>query len=1784
MAVQTSDSSPRSRSSFPSSSSCSSPSSSSSSFSSSSSPSSPSSGYSSSSSPSPPSPACRRLHALASAARDQQRLPPASCPSPPLSSSGSLPSFSGARLPGHGDRAEDPARLQAQNSRLLPRPRSLQLLSQRTAVGPTAFPPPSSIPAFASALPPSVYPRSPGLPPSSFPSSPPQPFSPASLLSLAASGASQRAAGPHSGCGKRHVEADGMQAQGAREAEREWREESRAAAPARPTLESNARVGRKRERGRVGERRAGRSSFPQGRRKVRTANRETDAASAEPSLTAPPENADQRAAKSEHSPHELSIPGAATASAAPQLSGPSLPSPSSTSCIAEEREKVSWSGARSAKRPASEREDRPGSAKKPKGASQKRWAHRAKPSEPISAANLCWDDSPTMQSDAHASASLNAAPSSPGTSPWCVETPRAGPGEARVASSAVSTATTDSETRRPGDSASSGALLETSEAPLHPGGTGETQAPRQENPRKEENLRKEENPEQEENPAKKENRGQEAGEERRGDEAREDVCSPQGESASRVASQQTEEERGGARSLASAHLRPPSLRDVIRLVAAPHRLRVLLEGEGPRERKGRKGGNAAQNGSEGEEERVDCLCCGETCPVCSSAPSAARQLFPWRAALVARQDEASLSFALASAENARRDCGEEATEREVEEGEGEEEGEESVVTPEDWYTIEQLRRCDRGNKFFFLRVPPDITAQTAEMLTEVLLTDVGAFHIFVPFQETREVPAAPPERASPFPSRLPSAPAACDSSPASALLRANAASRSQASACTQRGSEASCGGAGTSQQALETGERGEGRGEKDGEAGSDRQAGAQSEGCMSGDAEGEGLAPSSSGCGGPEKCGERGGEGEGCGVVRDSDEEARNVKEEKRAKGIAEADGETGGEGLPPRGDREGERRQRVDEESIPGGMRNALRVKDEQEVRDAQTEAERLGDSDEEEGRLLDTRLRALLASPRACAVRQRLEGALRRLRLLLSRGESAARADAERPEGAAESAIDRRSASGAGSGDEREENSGRRLRRASEAAIPRGLCPFCQPGADEGGHPGTHQRSPGVSASQCRNNGEDERGEGEENRGKESEEHLQRAGEVNMTEGDTQPERKEEKDEREELQEKTPGRRDALWLLHRLCHVSPASRPSPPTSAAVSSSFSPSCSSASVLFSPATAEQPVTERQSEWPSASPLPELASENLEDARQEDHLFAELLLRLYSSPWRRSLLDACTSRSCLRSSSSRPPSSRGSFLSSSSSFGSEFLPHAFAIPASPASSDGASSPQKADAWSLQRDTNGDGRRLGPPAPGPASSHFSAPAQRLAVERLLAVDEPLPPSQRGLPGPSVASLKDERGVKRVRQTCVLVEPLQATVCLVDPYFHMSRCALLYRKYSAPLSLVSPQEVDSSQETDATNSSPSLPSSPPSPSSPSSSSSVSTLAVPEDDPKRSGPSSDAPARGGRSRGSRGRRGRRGAFSARRGECKRASEAREGGDPGARSLATEETVEARNRAPTEKNASHERGREKEGGRDRTGVALGGEDVKTRKVEEEAGLRCAPLLAPPRKLFRGFLVNHDGTLPQNLASQLLRNREASRDEQRRQQAFLEAEVVEWPSVPAPRRFPDRRRRRYELAITAKRVKLQKSRIHGYGVYAVDWIKAGETIMEYVGQTYAYKQRKGGPDGEEPSLAEIREARYDWQHGNCYIFSLEVDKGPTEGNPNFSKTKFVDATDSGNLARYINHSCEPNCESVRMPHNAVAIVALRDLLPGEELFYDYHFSDKSKEACLCGARTCTGNM
>jgi len=77
----------------------------------------------------------------------------------------------------------------------------------------------------------------------------------------------------------------------------------------------------------------------------------------------------------------------------------------------------------------------------------------------------------------------------------------------------------------------------------------------------------------------------------------------------------------------------------------------------------------------------------------------------------------------------------------------------------------------------------------------------------------------------------------------------------------------------------------------------------------------------------------------------------------------------------------------------------------------------------------------------------------------------------------------------------------------------------------------------------------------------------------------------------------------------------------------------------------------------------------------------------------------------------------------------------------------------------------------------------------------------------------------------------------------------------------------------------------------------------------------------------------------------------------------------------------------------------------------------------------------------------------------------------------------------------------------------------------------------------------------------------------------------------IDATRGGNSARWINHSCAPNCE-IEEEHHRIFIEARRDIRPGEELAYDYNLQigerhtakAKREHACLCGARRCRGTM
>ena len=78
----------------------------------------------------------------------------------------------------------------------------------------------------------------------------------------------------------------------------------------------------------------------------------------------------------------------------------------------------------------------------------------------------------------------------------------------------------------------------------------------------------------------------------------------------------------------------------------------------------------------------------------------------------------------------------------------------------------------------------------------------------------------------------------------------------------------------------------------------------------------------------------------------------------------------------------------------------------------------------------------------------------------------------------------------------------------------------------------------------------------------------------------------------------------------------------------------------------------------------------------------------------------------------------------------------------------------------------------------------------------------------------------------------------------------------------------------------------------------------------------------------------------------------------------------------------------------------------------------------------------------------------------------------------------------------------------------------------------------------------------------------------------------------IDAAQGGNSARWINHSCAPNCEAVEDDDQRIFIEAIRTIQPGEELGYDYNITleerhtlrEKRRWPCLCGARDCRGTL
>jgi SET domain-containing protein len=141
-----------------------------------------------------------------------------------------------------------------------------------------------------------------------------------------------------------------------------------------------------------------------------------------------------------------------------------------------------------------------------------------------------------------------------------------------------------------------------------------------------------------------------------------------------------------------------------------------------------------------------------------------------------------------------------------------------------------------------------------------------------------------------------------------------------------------------------------------------------------------------------------------------------------------------------------------------------------------------------------------------------------------------------------------------------------------------------------------------------------------------------------------------------------------------------------------------------------------------------------------------------------------------------------------------------------------------------------------------------------------------------------------------------------------------------------------------------------------------------------------------------------------------------------------------------------------------------------------------------------------------------------------------------------------------------------KLVRIGRSGVDGRGVFATQAIRKGTRIIEYAGQRISWEAAQELPpdDPENPH--------------HTFFFSLE------DGT-------VINAGVNGNEARWINHSCAPNCET-RDHRSRIYVYALRDLKPGEELFYDYRLEPAERRTkklerlfrCHCGSATCRGTM
>jgi SET domain-containing protein len=138
---------------------------------------------------------------------------------------------------------------------------------------------------------------------------------------------------------------------------------------------------------------------------------------------------------------------------------------------------------------------------------------------------------------------------------------------------------------------------------------------------------------------------------------------------------------------------------------------------------------------------------------------------------------------------------------------------------------------------------------------------------------------------------------------------------------------------------------------------------------------------------------------------------------------------------------------------------------------------------------------------------------------------------------------------------------------------------------------------------------------------------------------------------------------------------------------------------------------------------------------------------------------------------------------------------------------------------------------------------------------------------------------------------------------------------------------------------------------------------------------------------------------------------------------------------------------------------------------------------------------------------------------------------------------------------------------VRRSRIHGRGVFAARTIRKGSDIIEYRGRRISMDEADNLPDSDPDNP--------------FHTFLFELNDG-----------RVIDAGVRGNAARWINHSCQPNCVPYEDDDGRVFIEAKRTIRAGEELSYDYRLNVPGRRtarmladyACRCGAPRCRGTM